>query len=373
MEVLIFGTGSFMKKVREVLKKNIDIVAFIDNDKKVEYIDNIPVIIPSEINSYEYDVIIIASMYDFNIYQQLLSLNVCNKKIIDFYNIIHNKNAYYLLFKYKLSEFLDLEDAEGIITGSSYYKYGINSDILKDKIYNFAWDSEDLFYDYMMAKHLIDNCKSNLKYAFIGLGIYSFQYDISKSELAYDSQLFGLMYAYNKVLGSWHNMVLDSAFNNVVSKYDFVFNLINEEKINILTSDYKNCWNRSENKNILIEDPIYLNNYAKKLNKKNYKETEEENKEIFRKYIKMLLSKNIQPIVMLFPFTISLNSLISQKMKDNFYNIIYELKKEFNFMFLDYSKLELDNSNFYDYEHLNNKGASYITNVINKDIFSYKK
>lgn len=367
MHVLIFGTGSYMKKVKNALKNNIEIVAFIDNQNTVKYIENILVISPDEIYKFEFDYIIIASMYSNEMHQQLLRLNIERKKIIDIFDFINNTISPYLIFKCRLDKFLNLNQADGIITGMSYFKYGINTEHLKNKMYNFSWDAQDLFYDYMIAKYIINNFRKKIKYAFVGLSIYSFEHDFSKTEYA-SFLTFHLMYSYYKIFNEFHNMKLNKLLNDQIYKYDFIFSLFDENKLSIFV-DQDDIWNYSKNKDILIENNLVLNDYVKKMNKKNYIQTRKENKKIFETYIKMLIKNEVKPVVILLPLSIELNNQTSRILKNDFYNIISELKENLNFNFLDYSEIGLDNSYFYDYHHLNSNGALYITDLINKEAF----
>lgn len=88
MKVLIFGTGEFYQKRKRFLK-NIEIEAFIDNDKDKQgrLIDGIPIIPPKMALSIEYDYICIMSIYKTEIKEQLLQIGVSIDKIIDFHQI----------------------------------------------------------------------------------------------------------------------------------------------------------------------------------------------------------------------------------------------------------------------------------------------
>lgn len=79
MNVIIFGTGSFYKKYKEQLvKKEINIVAFADNDpdKQGTIFEGKQVISPAKINQVEYDYIIIANSFWIAIETQLLKMGI---------------------------------------------------------------------------------------------------------------------------------------------------------------------------------------------------------------------------------------------------------------------------------------------------------
>ncbi len=77
MGILIFGTGGSTELYLEDNKeyfKNIDILAFVDNDKSKigGQFKNKEIISPSDIFKYDFDIILICSVYEEEIYNQLV-------------------------------------------------------------------------------------------------------------------------------------------------------------------------------------------------------------------------------------------------------------------------------------------------------------
>jgi lipopolysaccharide cholinephosphotransferase len=88
--IVLFGASLFGKKAFDYYstQNNVTIVAFCDNDKKkhqTEYL-GIDVISPEELAAIKYDAIVIASSYDNEIYQQLISLNISPDLINKFHS-----------------------------------------------------------------------------------------------------------------------------------------------------------------------------------------------------------------------------------------------------------------------------------------------
>ncbi len=78
MNILIFGTGNaavfYIKDNKEFFENNIEIIAFIDNNEKKykqKFIEK-KVIAPNDIFKYTYDMILICSVYEEEIYEQLI-------------------------------------------------------------------------------------------------------------------------------------------------------------------------------------------------------------------------------------------------------------------------------------------------------------
>lgn len=85
MKIIIFGTGIYYKKRDEEIREldNVEVVAFLDNNanKWGKNEDGIPIVSPTCIYKYNYDVIILMSVYVKEMKAQLLALSVDSSKI----------------------------------------------------------------------------------------------------------------------------------------------------------------------------------------------------------------------------------------------------------------------------------------------------
>jgi len=73
-KIIIFGAGSFGRNFYDLNKDNFHVLAFIDNNKKIQglHIDIIQILPPEKIYLLEFDEVVIASMYAVQIRGQLL-------------------------------------------------------------------------------------------------------------------------------------------------------------------------------------------------------------------------------------------------------------------------------------------------------------
>lgn len=85
MRVVIFGIGKMYQKNKSKLRKDIEIVALIDNDfsKQGSMVDGIKVFSPSQIMTFTYDFIFLLSAQQMEMKEQLLELGVQGEKIFD--------------------------------------------------------------------------------------------------------------------------------------------------------------------------------------------------------------------------------------------------------------------------------------------------
>ena len=102
MGILIFGTGGSTELYLEDNKeyfKNIDILAFVDNDKSKigGQFKNKEIISPSDIFKYDFDIILICSVYEEEIYNQL----------VDKIKVLKQNEAYSIISNYTNEELRD--------------------------------------------------------------------------------------------------------------------------------------------------------------------------------------------------------------------------------------------------------------------------
>lgn len=362
--VIIFGTGATSKILISGLKHDVNIVCYCDNDKSKweKWYNNRKVISPDDIRKFDFNYILVASQFNNEIYSQLIRLNIDQNKIFDFFQYIDSFGNYVKDDMDNL--FNNKEKVEGIITGISYAERGIKEELLTKKNIKMAKQSQDLYYDYNLVKYAIEKNTDefvNLKYVLINLCYYSFEYDMSYSSLK------GKVPLYYEVIGKEHHFVDIENYmtkennNRYIGERIFDFNSNGFPKIDILINN--------SNKNInVINEEIGKKQALIDCNK-NYPKTVKENIGIFKDYLELLKKNKIKPVVIVCPVSKYYSKCFDTSMKEEFHNIINNMKKSFNFKFLDYFNSELfTDSDFYDVSHLNDVGAEKFTKILNNDI-----
>lgn len=368
IRIIIFGTGSGCEKLKNIFDYNIvNIVAYVDNniEKQGKFFDKIPIIKPVNIKNYKYDYIVIASSYYNEICEQLLYLGISDEKIISFYK--EYEEIYGFKLKMILFNNMFQNDVETLITGISYAQLGIKAEKLKNKAFNFALVSQDLFYDYNIIKYLLkrkSEAVKNFKYAIIGLSYFSFQYDLSKS--ANNERVF----KYYNILKDKHNYEdykFKSEYSEFLKKLNLYDKIIDLDKLKKFVKKFMHEFD--DNIMVMSESCEDAKKRAIKEANKNYPDTLKENKLIFDSYLRMLTQLHIKSIVVVLPTCKFYYENFSAQMKRGFYDIIEEFKLEYDFQFLDYFNCSLfDNKDFADCTHLNFIGAEKMTRILNNNI-----
>lgn len=137
-KVIVFGTGKSADIVEECIYEDTEITAYIDNDKKKyhSYRNGKLIISIFEMDEYDFDYIIIASIKFFQIRSQLLEAGVDKNCIIEFFNY---KNCVYKQYETLLdSKMAELRAFEQY-TENRINKIIIDSELLYTNIgYEFA-------------------------------------------------------------------------------------------------------------------------------------------------------------------------------------------------------------------------------------------
>lgn len=347
--VILCGKVEQCVNFEEVLKE-WNIIGYITNeknsknDKKVIQIDNI--------KNYNYDFIMILDENDENkIFQELKNKEIKNN--IYFYS--NFKISVIEGFDYRIRKLLCKNDIEMIITGSSYAEVGIKAEKLNKNAVNFAFSSQDLYYDYEVANYLLryNNVKNSVRYAIIGVSYYCFDYDMSQSIAKYR------IHRYKGYMQDFHNNNDENGIN--IAKVFY-------EKSSGMKEYYElNKWKEKTIVKYKNEEQDYI---AKKNSTMDYDLTRKENIDIFYKYLSLLKSKDIKPIIVICPTSKYYYQYFNDcHQKNKFYKILNSFKKDFDFQVIDYFNSNLfEDNDFWDYGHLNGKGAEKFTEILNSEI-----
>jgi len=77
-KVVVFGAGSAGERIHGVLKGDVEVVAYVDNDPKKQggYFFESPIISPESIHTLQFDKVVVASTYSLEIVSQVIALGV---------------------------------------------------------------------------------------------------------------------------------------------------------------------------------------------------------------------------------------------------------------------------------------------------------
>lgn len=361
-KIILFGTGSSSKKIDRIINKDKNmVIAYVDNnvEKQGLIFNGLPVYNPSKLIDVEFDFVIICSIYFTEIYQQLVDIGINQKKIIDLFRYVRYNDV-----KLKLLELEGKKEIQAIITGMSYARYGFNSETLKLKSVNLAFNSQDIFYDYCLSQYVIENFSFNIKYALVGLSYFSFHFDLVFSKEKHLLERYSIIKGIQKKINlqKYNMYIKENEISGNLFSHDLEY--MNEVFIDKFLEQFDLLDQNSKNTKNLIEDQVKL---ARIHSSKNYPKTVQENKEYLNSYLKMLFKNNIIPIFVIHPQALTYRENFQTEMIKEFQMILDEFKSKYNIKEVNlFSSEEFSNKDFFDVHHLNSRGAKKVSLILNK-------
>ena len=374
--ILVYGINNMYFIITELLDVDkVEILAFIDDsNENVGKTINGKLIVDINTLNYNYDYVLLTAGNYETLNRSILKGILDSNKIIDFYRYYITYFDYNFYKKY--FDFIESSKKfEGTITGLSYQEVGIIPQYLDNKFYNFAVSSQDIFYDYEIMKYMLTfkKMKENVKYAIIGLSYYSFQYDMSRSSRKIRTNCYGTIFhnMHNYDCAEESTLFYKKFIDSI--KYIFcesftrkIYSLIKEPTEKYLEGIFNT---KFDSKKLKYDSTRELKQSVEMDFNKDYPVTVIENIEILKKYLQLLKENDIKPILVVCPQNKFYCKYSSEKMKNDFLNIINKLKNVYSFQFIDYfSSDEFKDSDFYDISHLNYKGAEKFTKILDKII-----
>lgn len=195
MRIILVTLSSILQKIlTQVLNPNLKYVAVVVDESEIakkiiaECGDSPNMVYPIYdlkecIENIDCDYIVCASdPSTVNLLpQQVYKYGAPKNKTVPFYLTSDGNHSH--IIKRALSYFeKHSAEFEMFATGMSYTSFGLDSTKFNHKLFNFAKASQDLYYDYQIAKFAVNTSRrGKIRCALIGLAPYSFHFDLSKT------------------------------------------------------------------------------------------------------------------------------------------------------------------------------------------------
>lgn len=319
-----------------------------------------------------------------NYFDEILNYNQITLAIKNANQILYKGNYDYHYIKTSLNKVKYDDSITNIIVGNSYPLVGIDNNILGEDTINLSMSSQDLYYSFKLAKESI--LSNNIKTCIFGISYYLLKHDLSMGESAYSRNM--IKYLYNPLLKDIHNckdkdmpqidnlntlgvdILLKTIFD--LEKVESHFDSILYEKNNTYYNEQLNPRNKTFIwSNLSIEQKNEYGKYRADQHNKlyQYENTKKEYTKLLDEFIEFLHSNNVELKCVVFPTTKYYEDNISTEFKNEFAEIIDNLKAK-NIKVID---LRLKNEfftdeDFADADHLNDLGAVKATNFIKQEL-----
>lgn len=394
--IYIYGVNEHSVKLTDFLNNKVQILGFISEGFEESLNYNINILSENELKINDFDYVIIVSQQSNRIIKRIrnsvpatkiINFNLSIKNFLSKYEELYSENYYLSKLFTSIKKIERNEDIKVIISGLSYSLRGVVEDNLKEKSIKICLPSQDLYYDYQIAKRVLKK-ESSIKYCIIGISHYSFDWDLSLTS----SESSRILNVYYPLLNDSHHLRIPDSFERPIG-IESINMLVDKRLLNLgikgiypkfiekilnvnLTPEYLDkLWNSSTYLSDSIisineKDSYHLGKIrANAHNRLNYPKTHQENKNILIKYLRLLSVNNVKPIVVVFPTTKYYYENLDPTITKKFYKTINEILSICNFQFIDlFSSAFFEKKDFADWDHLNKEGAIKMTNLLNEMI-----
>ncbi|MBB6714149.1 SGNH/GDSL hydrolase family protein [Clostridium gasigenes] len=396
MKVIIYGLGNKSKLVSSKLKNIHNIVGYTDNKSNIQSFNNLRFYKLEELNSVDYDYIILAidnaKACEVIIKYLTTKFKIDSSKIVDFYHL-YNDGVSTQKVDRVMQDPNKKEGYEGIILGVSHSALGINPKLLKGNFCNLATSSQDIYYNLKTLEYCMENYQNkieNLKYVILDVFDYNYlNYDVSLTTDLINYLSWG---GYNL---DYHNYNQNRNFTLSVEEELAKINCkiikpLGIDEINLRDKLFQNIYGNSQSKMFRdFASPEQrckgvekgFNDYClpdcmPKYGSNRFDKTIEENKIYFEKTLKNLykINPNMKIYAVLIPRyeTVEKVHKIKYKLwKVEYEEFIYRMKNKYNFKYLDFKdckEINTHNEYYQDVAHLNYEGATAFTTLLDSYI-----
>ncbi len=274
----------------------------------------------------------------------------------------------------RMNFYRDRGPYDGIVTGLSYIRQGIDLNSIHGRFLNFAIGGQDLFYSYQMFRYAYEHAKEpqSIQYALIGLSPYIFQYDMSAApyNAVVAERYYSFLRRMNHFAGAWiykgaYHYAKDRLDQIMKEDFEEIYTTTEEEYFLNYERDLKSVVYDSgklDEKGIQAEKESIEREYHK-----NYPKTEAFNIRILREYLEYLKQRQVKAILVMPPMTKLYQKYMSWDMYQDTMGILEKLQTEYAFTFVNLlTDLELEDKYFRNSSHLNGAGAVKVTEVLNQ-------
>lgn len=245
-------------------------------------------------------------------------------------------------------------------SGISYHKHGILDRYSLYRVFNYATASQDIYYDYLMAREIITKRGGgSVKAWLVGLAYYSLHYDMTLSNVWENTLRYRDIFGYHN-LSIKRRAALESQATNLPKAVfsDRVLGELCHAVQDITVYESKGANTRYKNsETATIQARTDFNKF--------YPKTARENRDVLEKYMQMLVDHKIKPLIVVAPVTDRYKSYVPDWIVEEFIDVVDGLQKRFDCDFIDGNELEgYGDGLFRDPTHLNRDGGARFTRHI---------
>lgn len=380
MKILLYGIGKDLDNVEKKVRKEHEIVGYMDSFAKIKEYRGRTFYELYSINSLEFDYLVI-TLKDRKIAWEIQEMLVGQygiplEKIIPFY-VYANRE----LWRIKMYN-NELEKVQGLIFGNSFALAGFLEDELDIPFLNLAVSSQDLYYCYRVFCQCMEQYGRrlrNLKYIVIDLWNYmEFNLDTSQGR-----DILGYLYGggiHDEHNFSFNKHYSDTLENTMFTEYHIVLTDQKQKFMQEIFSDWNveeinessyNRWTHIPNDTKMRAAQVINVRITKK-----HEDIFQENIIILERFMKAIRKNNadMKIIFTLIPQYLAIEKGLQPFIttwKDEFDKIVTDICERYHALFWnfkDFKEISENHMFYYDELHLNTIGARAMSAILNQKL-----
>ena len=301
---------------------------------------------------YDYVLLVQDKFYGMGIIRKLQSFGLPTHKLVSFAQLTNTGNWQTERHLRYYRE--HAQDFEMFATGTSPTETAIDIRKFKRKTINCATSSQDLYYNFQIAKSIIlcGGGHSSIRYALIGLSPYSFHFDLSKTYI-FKSRVLPYLVAFNDI----HNLPVPLDIYKSFLRAEWLTKKPSIAKVNL---------NGVKSEKV-IEQKVIANGKTNTWNGKYYPETRDENIKILDDYLTLCEENNVRPIMIRVINSEKYMANFNKQLLEEFDALVEQAcQKHPSAVFIDGWKWSgVTYEDFYDHAHMNLHGAAKFSAYLN--------
>ena len=264
-----------------------------------------------------------------------------------------------------------------LITGSSHALNGIKESCWKNA-FNCSMHSQDLYYDFQCARRVLHTApKGHFIRCFIIMGYYIAYQDLSRSKVSRETMIANVYYPIFQDAHHWnipsHRSLWDG-FGDIPEPIKVLCEQAAVQKLLEYGTYYSEIrprgtlfdlkgrtWAQVSERERLAMGQIRTADHNKIFQ---HKESFEENKQILGEFVRFLYDYDVQPIVVITPFSPEYNRFVLPQMKDGVLELLDSVPLDIHYVDFNQALDLFDPTDFMDTDHLSEKGAEKVSGIL---------
>ena len=264
-----------------------------------------------------------------------------------------------------------------LITGSSHALNGIKESCW-NSAFNCSMHSQDIYYDFLCAKRVLRKApKGTFSRCFIVMGYYIAYQDLSRSKVSRETVISNIYYPIFQDAHNWESPSHRDLWDGLGDIPEPVKALCEQAAANKLL-EYGTYYSEIRPRGTLFDlkgrawaqvppqERAAMGKARTADHNKifQHKDSLEENKQILTEFVQFLYQQDVQPIVVITPFSPEYNRFVLPEMKAGVLELVDAVPQDVHYVDFNQVPDLFDPRDFMDTDHLSAAGAEKVSSIL---------